>query len=108
MERFTEQSPFELARNFRLNHQAEPEPFYAIAEPCEFCGRPISGETCPCETEAQMPVEPRCPDEYRIVMQAKTVAELCKTVKAHRLSCPVCNGTRKQPSQERTQRRKAA
>ena len=98
MDRFTEESVFDLARNFRLSHQVEPEPFFAIAEPCLYCGRPTGGVDCPCQDEP--PWEPRCPLEYQILMQAKTVGEMCDTVRAHRLTCPICNPKHKEAGTE--------
>jgi hypothetical protein len=103
MDRFIEESVFDLARNFRLSHEAEPEPFFAVAEPCQDCGRPTGGVDCPCHREEQ-PVEPRCPLEYQILMAAKTVGEMCDTVRAHRLSCPVCNPARKEAGRVEHQR----
>jgi hypothetical protein len=95
MERFTEESVFDFARNFRLSRQAEPEPFFAIAEPCERCGRPLDGAPCPCEDDAETPMEPRCPVEYELILQAEAVAQLNYRVKLHRLTCPICQRERK-------------
>lgn len=83
-------------------HDRQAQAFYAEANPCEACGRPAGdrffnlkhqlwiGADCPCIIEAQLPVEFRCPQEYRILMAAKTVGEMCDTVKLHRDTCPVC------------------
>ena len=103
MDRFIEESVFDLARSFRLSRQAEPEPFFAIAEPCQDCGRPTGGVDCPCQQE-EAPWEPRCPLEYQILMAAKTVGEMCDSVRAHRLSCPICNPVRKKAGRETEQR----
>jgi hypothetical protein len=106
MDRFTEESASDLECNFRRSR--EPEPFYAEALPCEACGRPATkrvwnaefelwiGLDCQCAT-AELPIEPRCMVEYRIVLAAEALGELSASVRAHRLTCPVCNGTRKPP-----------
>jgi hypothetical protein len=107
MDRFIEESVFDLARSFRLSRQAEPEPFFAIAEPCQDCGRPTGGVDCPCQQE-EAPWEPRCPLEYQILMAAKTVGEMCDTVRAHRLTCPICNPAHKEASREAIHWEKAA
>ena len=108
MDRFTEESAGDLERNFRLRLKPEPEPFYAEAVPCEACGRPATervwnaelelwiGLDCRCAT-AELPIEPRCMVEYQIVMAAEALGELSNSVKAHRLTCPLCNRIRKQP-----------
>lgn len=108
MDHFTQESVFDLAQNFRLSRQAEPEPFFAISEPCQHCGRPTGGIDCPCQLEEHLPIEPRCPIEYRLVLAAETVAALSYQVKIHRLTCPICNGQRKQPGRQVQQARKAA
>ena len=94
MDRFTEESVSDLARNFRLSH--EPESFFKIAEPCQDCGRPTGGVDCPCHDE-EAPEEPRCPIEYQILMAIESVAAMSYEVKLHRLTCPLCNRIRKQP-----------
>jgi len=100
MDRFTEESAADLERNFRLSRQAEPKPFFAIAEPCERCGRPLDGAECPCEDDADTPTEPRCPVEYGLILQAQGVAKLNYQVKLHRLTCPVCQRARKETGRE--------
>lgn len=82
--------------------ESQAQAFYAEAFPCEACGRPAGdrffdlksqlwiGVDCPCIIEAQLPVEFRCPQEYRILMAAKTVGEMCDAVKLHRGACSVC------------------
>jgi hypothetical protein len=121
MDRFTEESAADLARNFRLRLEPEPEAFYVQALPCEACGRPATervwnaefelwiGLDCQCAT-AELPIEPRCMVEYRIVMLAEALGELSASVRAHRLTCPVCNGTRKPPMSQtaRVERNAAA
>ena len=96
MDRFTEDSILDLARNFRLSHQPEPEPFFAIGKPCQDCGRPTGGVDCPCHDE-EAPEDPRCPIEYQILMAIESVAAMSYEVKLHRLTCPLCNRIRKQP-----------
>jgi hypothetical protein len=110
MDRFTEESAADLERNFRLSRQAEPKPFFAIAEPCERCGRPLDGAECPCGDDIETPAEPRCPVEYELILQAEAVAKLNYQVKLHRLTCPVCQRTRKEARREpgRTTWEKAA
>jgi hypothetical protein len=103
MDRFTEESDFDLSRAFRLSRQAEPQPFFAIAEPCQDCGRPTGGVDDPCQHEDE-PVEPRCLLEYQILMAAKTVGEMCDSVRAHRLTCPICNPARKEAGRSEQQR----
>ena len=98
MDRFTEESVLDLARNFRLSRQAEPEPFFAIGKPCQDCGRPTGRIDCPCHEETLW--ETRCPLEYQILMAAKTVGEMCDTVRAHRLTCPICNPIHKEAGRE--------
>lgn len=87
--------------------EAQAQAFYAEAFPCENCGRPAGdrfldfrsqlwiGLECPCIVEDKAPVELRCPVEYRIVMQAKTVGEMRDAVKRHRETCSVCSSNRK-------------
>jgi len=110
MDRFTEESVFGPAQNFRLSRQAEPKPFFAIAEPCQRCGRPLDGTECPCEDDPETPVEPRCPIEYALILQAQAVAQLNYQVKLHRLTCPICQRTHKEAGREpgRTTWEKAA
>lgn len=96
MDRFTEESTADLERNFQFNRRADPEAFYTVSEPCEFCGRPLEDSICPCQLE-EFPIEPRCPIEYRLVLAAEAVAALNWQVKIHRLTCPLCNRIRKQP-----------
>ena len=105
-DRFTEESASDLECNFRRSRESEP--FYTEALPCEACGRPATervwnadfelwiGLDCQCAT-AELPIEPRCIVEYRIVMLAEALGELSASVRAHRLTCPVCNRIRKQP-----------
>jgi hypothetical protein len=97
MDRFTEESIYDLARNFRLSR--EPEPFFEISEPCPDCGRPTGGVDCPCQQE-EAPEEFRCHLEYQILMAAATVGEMCDSVRAHRLTCPICNPVRKEADRE--------
>ena len=118
-DRFTEESASDLECNFRRSRESEP--FYTEALPCEACGRPATervwnaefelwiGLDCQCAT-AELPIEPRCIVEYRIVMLAEALGELSASVRAHRLTCPVCNGTRKPPMSQmaRVERKVAA
>ena len=120
MDRFTEESAGDLARNFRLRLEPEPEAFYVQALPCEACGRPATELVWNAEFElwigvdgrcatAELPIEPRCMVEYQIVIAAEALGELSNSVKAHRMACSVCNGTRKPPiSQEAPARQQVA
>ncbi len=108
MDRFTEESTSDLERNFRLFHEREPKPFFAIAEPCQDRGRPTGGVECPCHDD-EPPEELRCPIEYQMLMAIESVAAMSYEVKLHRLTCPVCNRIRKQPgSQDTSFEREAA
>src|SRR5277367_3865374 len=82
-------------------------PFYVESLPCESCGLPcetreraswdldlLVGECCRL-IPVEEPDNPRCPDEYRLVVRARTVGELIDTCRVHRASCVVCNPHRK-------------
>jgi hypothetical protein len=76
--------------------------FFMEAHPCEACGRPAGervldfetglwiGLDCPCILQAQLPVDFRCPEEYRIVLAGKSLSQISQAVRFHRLICPVC------------------
>jgi hypothetical protein len=63
----------------------EAEPFYAISEPCEDCGRPVDDRQC------SIPDEPICPDLAEHLAAARNVREIVQVCKAHRAHCPNCN-----------------
>jgi hypothetical protein len=76
--------------------------FFAEANPCEACGRPAGerffdpehqlwvGADCPCILLHQIPVNFRCPEEYRIVLAGRSLSQISQAVRFHRLICPVC------------------
>lgn len=87
--------------------ERQAQAFYAEAFPCENCGRPAGdrfydlkhklwiGVDCPCIVEDKAPVEFRCPQEYRIICQAKTVGEMRDAVRLHRETCAACSSNQK-------------
>ena len=89
---------FEIEEYDRRQAQA----FYAEAFPCETCGRPAGerffsfehqlwiGQDCPCILQAQLPVDFRCLEEYRLVVTGQSVRQISERVKFHRLTCSVC------------------
>lgn len=93
--------------------------FFMEAHPCEACGQPAGervldfetglwiGLDCPCILQAQLPVDFRCPEEYRLVVSGTSLRQISERVKFHRLMCPVCR--RKLAGQvQQIERRKAA
>lgn len=85
------------------------EPFYAVALPCEACGRPAEsrewnaehelwiGVNCVCMREDATPV---CPGLLEPILAARTVREIRAACKAHREYCPVCNPLRIEPQRQ--------
>jgi hypothetical protein len=76
--------------------------FYADAKPCESCGHPTwkgrrwdeefqgwIAVDCACNT----PSVPTCPPLIPLIEAAVTVAEICKVIREHRASCPLCGPT---------------
>jgi hypothetical protein len=75
------------------------EAFYAEAEPCESCGEPTFrgriwnqeyqlwvAVDCSCNT----PALPTCPALIPALSQAVTVREVCRVIRQHRATCPLC------------------
>jgi hypothetical protein len=93
--------------------------FFMEANPCEACGRPAGervldfesglwiGVDCPCILQAQLPVDFRCPEEYRLVVSGKSLSQISTRVKFHRLMCPVCRGDRAGQVQHAEERKAA-
>jgi hypothetical protein len=80
-----------------------PEPFYTEAEPCESCGSPTHApRVWNAEYELWIAIDCSCnaPDTplpaciIAVLEAAQTVGELCDSVKAHLLICPVCGPSR--------------
>ncbi len=79
-----------------------PEAFYAEAEPCESCGHPtwkgrrwdeeFQGRIAT-DCECNAPSVPTCPPLIPLIEAAQTVAEICKVIREHRASCPLCGPT---------------
>lgn len=79
-----------------------PEAFFTESLPCESCGAPVSertwnaehelwvGSDCSCNAP-DLPV-PQC--LIAVLESAKTVGELCDSVRAHKLECAVCGPAR--------------
>lgn len=87
--------------NYRDDRAEPPEAFYVEALPCESCGAPTFldrtwnaeyelwiAQDCGCNAPS-VPL-PAC--MIRVLEAAQTVGQLCDSVKAHRLACPVCSG----------------
>ena len=104
-----------------------PEPFYALGEPCENCGKacdPGSRVHVPgfnywgcsdCAAEASIIIfaEENCPALYRAITRARRVSEVQRAFRWHRETCPKCNPkisplpVRKQSAGERKQEKAA-
>ena len=75
-----------------------PEAFFTEALPCESCGSPVSNREWNAEHELWLGLDCSCsaPDQpipeclIAVLEAARTVWELCDSVKAHKLTCPVC------------------
>ncbi len=75
-----------------------PEPFFTEALPCESCGAPVSERTWNQEHEIWIGTDCSCnaPNQplpacmIAVIEAARTVGELCDSVKQHRQTCPVC------------------
>ena len=81
------------------DEDGRPEAFFAEAEPCESCGEPTFrgrvwnqehqlwiATDCSCNT----PSVPTCPLLIPLLQQADTVREVCKVIRQHRATCPLC------------------
>lgn len=91
---------------YSLPRHREPEPFYAIAEPCESCGRPSEKRYWDAEyelwiginCECVQPEEPVCPALGVLIVAARNVREIVQACQKHREGCPVCGeGLKPQP-----------
>jgi len=80
-----------------------PASFFAEALPCESCGEPTLlprvwnaeyelwvAVDCSCN----VPQEPTCPALAVELEQPRTVAEVCRVIRAHRKMCPECQRRR--------------
>jgi len=90
MDRFTEEGPFDLMRNFNQSRYGRME----AGCRCIFAGDTVDSRWCELHSfdagdreETPLPV---CADRERLMMAANTVGELCDSMKAHRRECPVC------------------
>jgi hypothetical protein len=108
-------------REQESKEQAEriTQALFAEANPCEACGRPAGerffdpehelwiGVDCPCILLHQIPVNFRCPLEYRIMITGTSLRQIEQAVKLHRSLCSIC---RREPSRDvqPIERRKAA
>ena len=90
-----------------------PEAFFAEANPCENCGKPVQGERvwipgfdywacsdCAEESRILFFAEENCPTLYDAIMRAKSVQQVQFAFRTHKESCPKCNPlpARKGPS----------
>ena len=99
--------PMEDYQNRLRRREADAEPFYILAEPCEACGRP--SDDCQCS----VPEEPVCPALLEPILAARNVREIQEVCEAHRASCELCNPKvlKMEPATEQTApepRKKAA
>lgn len=103
-------------RDYIDPNEARPEPFYAIAEPCESCGAPTFlgrvwndehqvwiAQDCDCNA----PSEPTCPLLLPALTQAQSVREVCDVIRKHRKTCHLCRGV-VEITQEKEARREPA
>lgn len=76
-----------------------PSPFFTHAEPCESCGEPTYrgrvwnaehqiwiAVDCSCNT----PSLPTCPALIPLLAQVDSVREICRVIRQHRATCPLC------------------
>ena len=81
------------------DEEDRPQEFYAEADPCESCGEPTwrgrvwnaehelwIATDCSCNT----PSLPTCPALIPALEAADTVAEVCRVIRQHRKTCPLC------------------
>lgn len=101
MTRFQEETFADAMLLSRRRKEQAAEPFYAESEPCEDCGRPVP--ECACNE----PDEPVCLALYPQLMAAKTVRELSRICRAHKLVCAAC-GKNNAPASDSIMRKKAA
>lgn len=95
-----------------------PQAFYVEALPCESCGNPTYldriwnteheiwiAQDCGCNAPS-VPL-PAC--MIAVLEAAKTVGQLCDSVRQHRAQCPVCSGVVEIPrSDEPVEHKEAA
>jgi hypothetical protein len=78
-------------------------PFYAVAEPCESCGKPVFGERFAATWDETVLVgeccrfhlddildQPMCPEFDKYVAQCKTTYEVAQAFEAHWSDCREC------------------
>lgn len=78
------------------------EAFYAEADPCESCGEPTYrgrvwnqeyGLWIAVDCSCNAPSLPTCPALIPELEGATTVTEVCRVIRAHRLTCSLCRPT---------------
>jgi hypothetical protein len=93
-DRFSEDSPGDLMRNFNASRWGRME----AGCRCIFKGDLVDSHWCELhafdagDQEEAEEILPSCPERYRLVMAAETVGELCDSLKAHKLICRECGG----------------
>ena len=76
--------------------KSEPAAFYAVAEPCELCGRPADRRQWDAAAQLYLGVEccaipeaPVCTNLVREIQEARTAREVARIFKEHK-TCPTC------------------